>query len=483
MPENRSNGVFDAIVIGGGSSGVVAAIAAAQSGARTCLVESSGYLGGTTYALGNVVTFHNNRMQPVVAGIPQKLVDRLAAERGVVNSGHLPNPGGMCGTVTLIDSATLNRVALEMMEELGVEVMLHSFVSGVLLEGKRIRGIAVVGKSGTRQLRAHSFIDASGDADVAVMAGASYERDERGKGLSATSVYRVSGVDHEAFVIDLKRNPHKVILLEDPYLVEVKELTPEYVMANHVRTVYDLPYIYLSNLVRDYIPRSDWPKWGITGTDKQDWGSLKPFGSRVHFSASAVSPEIIYVNTTNVHFDATDPSELSRAEIEGQRQVKLSLDILRRYIPGFANAILIGSMPKISVRASRRIIGDYQLRKEDVSNGARFPDSIAKGCYPMSVQSPAQPNVRLHLFVNDGGDYDIPYRSLLPQGIDGILVVGRCLSATKEASGSTRTGAQCMAYGHAAGVAAALSSRYRVTPRLLDVAEVRNTLRKQGAII
>lgn len=101
----------------------------------------------------------------------------------------------------------------------------------------------------------------------------------------------------------------------------------------------------------------------------------------------------------------------------------------------------------------------------------------------MSVQSSVQPNVRLHLYVKDGGDYDVPYRCLLPQGVEGLLVAGRCISATREASGSTRTGSQCMAYGHAAGVAAALSAGHKVTPRQLDTKEVRQVLKQQGAIV
>lgn len=259
-------------------------------------------------------------------------------------------------------------------------------------------------------------------------------------------------------------------------------MTPEQIMAP-VATIYDLPFIYLSNIVRDYIPEADWSKWNITGTDKKEWGDLMPFGSRVHLSPAASSPDIIFMNTTNVHFDSTNPMELSRGEMEGQRQVKLMHALLRAYVPGFANSVLLGSHPKISVRASLRIVGEYQLTRDDVEQGARFPDAIARGCYPMSVTSPTQPNVRLHLYVKDGGDYDIPYRCLLPKSIDGLLVAGRCISGTREAVGSTRNGAHCMAEGHAAGVAAALAARDRIMPRQVNVASLRTTLAHQGAIL
>ncbi len=200
-------------------------------------------------------------------------------------------------------------------------------------------------------------------------------------------------------------------------------------------------------------------------------------------SPAAASPDIMFLNTTNVHFDSTNPTELSRGEMEGQLQVKLMHTLLRKYIPGFKHSVLLGSHPKISVRASLRLVGEYQLTKEDVEEGARFPDAIARGCYPMSVTSPTQPNVRLHLFVKDGGDYDIPYRCLVPKKIDGLLVAGRCISGTREAVGSARNGAHCMAEGHAAGVAAALCAQDRVMPRELSVEKLRATLADQGAIL
>lgn len=473
---------YDVIVVGAGTAGIVAAMAAARTGARTCLVESSGYLGGTTFALGNVVSFHNNRMQQVVAGYPQEIVDRCVKSGGAIGSGHVPNPGGMCGTVTLIDSSILNQVVFQIMTELEVDLVLHSILTDVHVENERMTSISVTNKGGVHKLSAGCFVDSSGDADLTVKAGAPHEKDQPGKSLSATMVYRVGSVDHKAFIADLKANPHKVILLEDPFLLD-GGADPKAIMAQRVRDVYDLPYIYLSNIVRDYIPQKDWPKWGITGIEKEKWGQLSPFGSRVHLSPSPLSPEIIYVNTTNMHLDATDPAAMSRAESEGQKQLQLSLEILKRYVPGFESATLIGSMPKTTPRASRRIVGDYQMTKDDVTSGRRFPDSIAKGCYPMSVQSPTHPNVRLHLYVNDGLDYDIPFRALVPKQVEGVITAGRCISATREASGSTRTGAQCMAFGHAAGTAAALSASSGVPPRHLSTLKLQSTLKEQGAIV
>ena len=150
-------------------------------------------------------------------------------------------------------------------------------------------------------------------------------------------------------------------------------------------------------------------------------------------------------------------------------------------MPGFAQSFLHAVLPAVSVRASRRIVGEYELTREDVQSGARFADGIARGSYPMSVT--VSPGIREHLFVRDGADYDIPYRSLVPQTTDGLLVAGRCLAATREAIGSARMGAQCMAYGEAAGTAAALAVGRGVAPREVDIAALRRALGDQRAIV
>ena len=159
----------------------------------------------------------------------------------------------------------------------------------------------------------------------------------------------------------------------------------------------------------------------------------------------------------------------------------VALDVLRRYVPGFARSFLHTVLPAVSVRASRRIVGEYELTRGDIEAGTRFADGIARGSYPMSVA--VKPGVRAHLFVRDGGDYDIPYRCLVPREMDGLLVAGRCLAATREAIGSARMGAQCMACGEAAGTAAAFAAEHGVAPRAVDVAALRQALRDRQAIV
>jgi hypothetical protein len=360
---------------------------------------------------------------------------------------------------------------------------LHTLFVGAEVEEGTVRAIRVCNKSGLHELSAPVVVDATGDADVAAAAGAAYDQDVPEAALNATLLFRLAGVDTRAFIDDVRSAPQKIVLLADPYLRNVKRLDPGRIMQEQVRDIYDCPYIYLSNLVRDYIPRAHWARWGITGEDKAGWGSLRPFGSRFSIMPVPHRDDIVTLNVTSMTFDATRSAELSAAELEGQRQMRLAVEVLKDYVPGFRDCFLHSVAPSVSVRASRRIRGQYTLTRDDVEGQARFPDAIARGAYPMSVQSSVAPNVRQHLFVRDGGDYDVPYRCLVPERLDGLVMAGRCLSATREAIGSARMGAQCMAYGHAAGIAAALAASEDVPPRAVPVDLLRSTLSAQKAII
>jgi hypothetical protein len=472
---------FDVVVVGGGTAGSMAAVAAARSGARTCLVEKSGHLGGTCFALANVTPFHNSRGEQVVRGLPQELIERIVKREGA--RGHLPNAAGIGGSFTPVDPEAMKVVLFEMAAEAGVDLWLHSALIDSIVEGNRLAAIRVHNKSGFHELRAKVVIDATGDADAAVGAGAAFVQDQPEASLNATLLFRVAGVDTDAFIADAKKSPQKFVLLADPYLRDVRKLEPESLMRDKVRDIYDCPYIYLANVVRDYVPKSDWAEWEITSEEKAGWGKLKPFASRFSIMPMPHRRDIVTLNVTSITFDATNAVELSAAEVEGQRQMHVAFEVLRRYIPGFNGCFLHSVSPSVSIRASRRIVGEYQLTRDDIEGQRKFPDGIARGAYPMSVQSASQPNVRQHLFVRDGGDYDIPYRCLVPEKIDGLLVAGRCLSATREAAGSARMGAQCMAYGHAAGVAAAMAARGEIQPRAISIPDLRSELQAQSALI
>jgi hypothetical protein len=478
-----SNTSFDVVVVGGGTSGSMAALAAARAGARTCLVEGAGYVGGTCLALANALPFHNNRGEPVVAGYPQEFVDRMIASGGAMEGGHLPNPSGIGGSFTPLDPEVMKFVLLSMLDEAGVALWLHTMLIEALTAERKVVGVRVSNKSGLHTLRAPVFIDATGDADLASAAGAAYSQDTPQEALSATFLFRVGGVDTDRFMDHIRANPRKMVLVADPYQRAVRGLGPENVMGPHVRSIFDAPYIYLTNLVQDFIPRPDWSDWDITAVEKEAWGRLRPFASRFSIMPLPFRKDVVTINATNIAFDATNAKQRSHAEIEGQRQARLAMALMRRYIPGFAEAKVHSTLPSVSVRASRRIIGEYELTREDVENERRFPDAIARGSYPMSVQSRERPNLREHLFVRNGGDYDIPYRCFVPSEIDGLLIAGRCLSASREASGSARMGAQCMAYGQGVGTAAAIAVKRGIAPRNVGGEELRTALKQANAVV
>jgi hypothetical protein len=179
--------------------------------------------------------------------------------------------------------------------------------------------------------------------------------------------------------------------------------------------------------------------------------------------------------------DATDPEQLTRAEVEGRRQVQEYARFLRDRVPGFEASVVVATSPAIGVRESRRVHGDYRLTREDVLAGRRFDDEIALCGAPIEDHHAGGDTE--WQYVARGGVYGIPYRSLLPAGVDGLLVAGRCFSATHDAHASARSMATCMAMGQAAGTAAALAVARATTPRALGADAVRERLLADGALL
>ena len=179
--------------------------------------------------------------------------------------------------------------------------------------------------------------------------------------------------------------------------------------------------------------------------------------------------------------DATDPEQLTRAEVEGRRQVREYARFLRDRVPGFERAAVVATSPAIGVRESRRVHGDYRLTREDVLEGRRFDDEIALCGAPIEDHGPGGDTD--WRYVGEAGVYGIPYRTLLPSGVEGLLVAGRCFSATHDAHASARSMATCMAMGQAAGTAAAMAVERAATPRALDARLIRERLREDGALL
>lgn len=459
----RIAGTWDVVVAGSGSAGLVAAVAAAREGARTLLVERYGFLGGNLTAgmLGNFLTFHNMRGEQIVGGIPQEIVDRLMARGG--SPGHLRNAYGNAYSVTPYDTEAMKAVALEITQEAGVELLLHTFITDTVVEGRRVRGLQVANKSGLQLVLGRTVVDASGDGDVAALAGAAFEkgRPEDGATMAMTLMFRVANVDTDRVAEEVRQRPGQFILAEDPYIGKSREE-----VAAGIRSLHDAPLL---------------TGWFDLVAEAKRRGEFHPNRQRVVISLSP-RPGEVYVNSTAVvRYDGTDAQQLTAAEVEARRQVDAVFTFLRRYVAGFEQAVLAEVAPGIGVRETRRILGEYVLTLDDVLEGRTFPDGIAKGAYAVDVHEPD--GTIWHKHVKDGRAYDIPYRCLVPRDVDGLLVAGRCISVSREALGSTRVTAQTMAVGQAAGTAAALAAKEGIEPRRIPADVLRTMLVAGGAIV
>jgi glycine/D-amino acid oxidase-like deaminating enzyme len=419
---------FDVVVVGAGSAGSTAAITAARQGARTLLVDRLGFMGGTSTAvLDTFYAFYTPGENPrrVVGGLGWEVVERLTAD-GV--AFERPNTYG-AGTGVTYDAEALKVLWERLAEDAGVDLLLHTWATGTRLDDDgRLAAVRLWNKGGESWVEAGAFVDASGDADVSAMAGARYEdATTTGAVQSLSTLFKVANVD-----------------IDRAAAVPKAELWAR--MADAVESgAYRLPRVEGS--------------WHRT-----------PY------------PGVALIHMTRIpNVDATDPVQLTRAEIEGRRQVQEYHRFLRDRVPGFEEAVIVATSPAIGVRESRRIHGDYRLTRADVLDGTRFDDEIALCGAPIEDHHAGGDTV--WRYVGEGGVYGIPYRTLVPAGIDGLLVAGRCFSATHDAHASARSMATCMAMGQAAGTAAALAAAGGTVPRRLPVATIRERLRADGALL
>ena len=409
----------DVLVVGAGSAGSTAAIAAARAGAETLLVDRHGFLGGTSTAvLDTFYAFYTPGTQPrkVVSGIPDEVVRRLT-ERGM--GFERPNTYG-AGTGVTYDPESLKRVWDELVTEAGVTPLLHAFAIGVQVEDGRVVGVEIATKGGIRIVRPRLVVDASGDADVCALAGAPYEAP--GDDVqSLSTVFRVGNVD--------------------------------------VERAQSVPKDELWRLMRD---ARDSGRYALT---------------RIEGSVHRTPHEgVMMALMTRVRkVDATDPDQLSAAELEGRRQAHEYFRFLRENVPGYERAVLLSTSPAIGVRESRRIIGEHVLTADEILAATRFDDQVARCGAPIEEHH-AGDDTRW-VYLEEGATYGIPFRALQPRGLDNVLVAGRCFSATHDAHASARSMATCMAMGQAAGTAAALAEE----PKRLDPDVLRTRLRADGA--
>ncbi len=415
----------DVLVVGSGSAGATAAITAAREGADVVLVERYGFMGGiSTQVLDTFYGFYTPSDPPrkVVGGVPDAVVKALM-DRGVALIR--PNTYGAGDGITY-DPSSLKVVWEELAGAAGVRLLFHTFVLDAVVKDDRVAGVIAASKSGLTHIEAAAVIDASGDADVAAAAGAPFEGPADGPVQSLTTTFRVINVDVERARLVTKDRLHE-------WMHEAAEAG--YALPRREGSIHITPFE------------------GVMATNM----------------------------TRVMNVDATDPVQLSAAEVEGRRQAVEYARFLRDYVPGYERSVLSELSTQIGVRESRRIYGEHRLTRLDVVEAKKFDDAVARCGAPIEDHH-AGGDTRWE-YLPEGETYDIPYRCLLPQKVDGLLVAGRCLSADHDAHASVRSMGQCMAMGQAAGAAAALAVRSSGSPRDVRISDLQARLRAMGAVI
>ena len=446
-------GEADVLVVGGGPAGLGAALGAVQAGARVILAERYGFLGGNATAalVMPLMSFHTQTPTPerrgattllptdhgpgeaVVGGVLAKLLARLVSVGGAIP------PTLATGYVVPFDPEWFKIVALDLLDEAGVQILFHAFASGILDKSvgssSQVEGVVFETKSGPLAIRAKVTIDCTGDADLAVQAGTPTETG-RADGLvqPMTLMFRMAEFHRAAFEGYVKENPKQ---------------------WRGVHGLWDL--------VREATAA----------------GALKLPREDILFFATPHEGEVSVNSTRVTRVLGTDVWDLSYAEWMSRRQMRQIAEFLKQYVPGFEKSYVMQSGVNVGVRETRRIIGDYQLTVDDVLSARKFDDGIARGAYPVDIHNPAGTGTVLKR-LPPGEAYDIPLRCLMPKNAEGLVVAGRCISGTHEAHSSYRVMPIVMATGQAAGITAAIAARRGVRPREISVKEVQYEIVRQG---
>jgi hypothetical protein len=421
-------GEFEVVVLGGGPAGIAAAAAAGRAGRATALVERYGFLGGagTAAGLGNFCGLHANvhgEHRQVVHGICDDILERLRRMNGL-SKPHLAV--GRRIQAQAYDISAYKIAADELLLEAGVKLFFHAFAVGATPDH-----LLIETKSGRRALAGAVFIDCSGDGDLAAWRGAPFEvGDGRGGMLFPSTMYRIGGVD-----------PQKAGDAWDriPRLMEEAEKAGR-------------RFPRRKPIVR---PQPNPAEWRANLTQIRN-----PDGSPV---------------------SGIDAAQLSYGEIEGRRQCRETFDFIRSVTPGFEQAYIVEIAPQIGIRETRRLRGEYMVSEADIMECADFPDAIGVNGWP--VEAHVAGDVEFRFARGARGFNQLPYRMLLPLGVDNLLVAGRCASMTHDGQSSARVSGACFAMGQAAGTAAHLALEAGTAPRELDVPALQDALERDGAYL
>lgn len=438
-------GSYDVVVTGAGSSGIVAAIRAAREGAKTLLLEGTGFLGGLI--TGGRLTKPTGLIN---SAIFHEMLDRCVGYHGADGRVRESYWGKYTGT---FDAETMQRVIIEMVEEAGVEVLLRATVTETVMKDGAMHGLVIRTKSGESLVLAKAFVDASGDGDVAALAGADFMLGREGDGLTQpiTSYFRLLNVNVPDLIADCEAN--RGDMWEVVYPKEAGDKNEDYVMA--------VLLTGFQQRIKDKVAE------GFNWIIPKDHITMK----------TGLIPGEISVNVTRFQGNGLDDRDLSQAEIEIRKQAYCAFDFLQRYVKGFETAIFLEVAPKLGIRETRRVTGQYVLTEADVRGNKRFDDAIGLCNSPVDVHEPGGSRA---IMDHVGVGYGIPYRTMVPLKIDNLVMAGRCISVDEIAFGSTRNVPACTMTGEAAAIAASLAAKRGVSVSAIPASEVQARLRELG---
>lgn len=440
----------DVLVVGAGPAGMGAAIAAARNGARTMIIDRCGFPGGnlTNAMINPIFTFHDCKGRRLIDGIAGEIVKRLV-DLGC-SDGHVSDLTFDNASMTPFDPEGMKIVLFRMISESKCQLRLHTQFTDVIRQDRHIKAIIVESKSGREVILPRTVIDCSGDGDVAAKAGCSFTLGAEDTGLMqpVSIFFRIGGVNNE----NLRK-----------WMKDHRELLKDAPTDEEIDTQKEISFLGLNDLVHKEMQSGKYPIQAA---------------NRILFYQLPRKDQVSVNATRLQNIDGTNADDLTRAEHETREQVWIIHRFLQDHVGGFENSCILDTGSVVGVRETRHIHGDYTIQLDDVLNETHFEDGIACGSFAVDIHPPTG---QKQIYTGSGKVvYEIPYRSLLPLGIDNLWLAGRCISATHAASGSIRVMATCIAMGQGAGTAAAIAVRNQIANRVVNIENLRALLLDQG---
>jgi ribulose 1,5-bisphosphate synthetase/thiazole synthase len=433
----------DVLIVGGGPSGISASISSSRAGSDTILIEKYGCLGGVITTVGmETLGWYRYEGTTDCEGIGIEM-ENIAEKMG--GTIKWPYNDSQC-----LDADFFKVVADKLIEDNGVRCILHCYGVDVIVEDNIIKGIITESKSGRMAIMAKRIVDCTGDADIIHFSGAKYRVNKTKDRMAVTTVFNCAGVDKKAF-LNYTENNKKTY---KDWNGNWNQITSE--KEKHLRT----PYLNLK----------------LKKTDSQDSNndseSISGSWSSISDAGEATNLNLIHMKG----YDCTDVLDITKAEIEGRKKTLQTLNTLKESIPGFENAKLRNFGMTLGTRDSRKIIGEYELTGHDVMNQSKFIDSI--GIFPEFVDG-----YNVLLLPSTGRYFQIPFRCLVPLGVENLLVAGRCVAGDNISHAAMRNMMACTVTGQGAGIASSVSIKEDVFVRNVNIENVQNELLKQGVRI